>query len=311
MNKLEIFYWLLFSFAVLAFVLVYISYRKSYDIIRPPKRRVPVTVHPEQFHLAYETINFTASDGIELNGWFIPAEGGETDKTIIFCHGWGTNKGEILKDTHFLSEQGFNLFYFDFRASGDSKGDISSVGYLEIRDLDGAVKFLRNFKQKESECLSLYGCSMGGSVAVYGARHYPEIKCLLSESTFLSYKNVVKNWSWNRLKVPYFPMVMMTLYFVRRKLKVDSDLYSPLYNITDVKLPCLFINGDNDDLVPVEDAKKLFELCPSKEKDFWLIKGSSHAKCAEVAGQVFIEKVSEFFRKYAVAGTASREPAAK
>lgn len=294
MSKMEIIYWFLFSFIILSFVMTYISYRKSFDIIKPEKRMAPVLITPEQFYLIYEKIFFKSTDGVELSGWFVPAGGGETNKTMIVCHGWGSNKGEILKDTWFLAENGFNLFYFDFRMSGESKGKMASLGYLETRDLEGAIRFLKTVKTEESSQLYLYGCSMGASVVVYAARHYKDIKAIILESPFLSYKSVIKNWSWGRLKVPYFPMVMMTLYFVRFKLKIDPELYSPVSNISDVSTPTLIISGDNDDLVSVEQVKRLFELCSSKEKYLWIVKGSSHAKCPEVGGKVFIEKVMEF-----------------
>jgi len=294
---MELIYWLIFSFGFLSFVLIYLSYKKSFDIIRPIRRNA-VSTTPENFYLPYEKVFFPASDGVELSGWFIPSTDEGSDRTIIFCHGWGTNKGEVFNDTHFLAEKGFNLFYFDFRSSGESKGDMASVGYLEVRDLDGAIKFLKEVKFQESRNLSLYGCSMGGSVAIYAAAHLPEIKCLITESAFFSYKNVIKHWSWGRLRVPYFPLVMMTLYFVKMKLKVDAELYSPSYNVMKLDLPVLFINGDNDDIVPIGEAQKLFDYCSSKDKDLWIVKGSSHAKCPEVAGNVFVQKVTEFYQKY-------------
>ena len=49
---------------------------------------------PEQFGLRYEKIAFTTPDGIELKGWFIPSPG-DDKRTLIMCHGWGDNKGEL------------------------------------------------------------------------------------------------------------------------------------------------------------------------------------------------------------------------
>jgi hypothetical protein len=227
----------------------------------------------------------------------MPAAGGETEKTIILCHGWGLNRGDLLRDTHFLAEKGFNLFYFDFRASGESKGVLSSVGYLETRDFDAAYTFLKTHRPMASEQTGVLGTSMGGSVAVYAAAKYPEIKCLLAENTFLSYNGVVANWSWLRMKVPYWPILAMTLFFVRMKLGVDPEPYSPAHNIGRVKLPALFINGDHDDLVPLSDAEKLYGLCPSEKKRMWVIAGASHGKCAEVGGVIYKEKVSSFFEE--------------
>lgn len=294
MNKAEIINWFLFALALFSALLVYLSYSKSSEIIQPA-RKAGLAHTPDQYKLAHEVVEFSTADGVRLKGWFVPAPGGESGRTIIFCHGWGSNRGEALRDTWFLSEQGFNLFYFDFRASGESKGTVASVGYLETRDFDAAYEFLKNNRPHAAEAVGVFGTSMGGSVAVYAAAKYPEISCLLSENTFLSYERVVANWSWRRLKTPYFPLVAMTLFFVRRKLKNDPEPYSPLYNAPRVKCPAMFINGDHDDLVPLADAERLFGLCGSVSKQMWVIAGASHAKCAEVGGEVYRSKLAAFF----------------
>lgn len=295
MNLVEIFNWSLFSAFILAGAAVIIAYFKSYSIIQPARRRTPVTQHPDQYKLAHETIDFSTADGLTLKGWFIPAAGGETDKTIILCHGWGVNRGDLLRDTHFLAEKGFNLFYFDFRASGESGGTISSVGYLETRDFDAAYDFLKTHRPHAMERAAVFGTSMGGSVAIFAAAKHPELKCLLAENTFLSYRRVIANWSWLRTKVPYYPLVPLTLAFVKMKLGADPEPFSPAHNIGKVKAPVMFINGDNDDLVPLQDAEALYGACKAEKKQIWIITGASHGKCAEVGGEVYKNKVAQFF----------------
>lgn len=296
MTLSELLIWTSLCAILLLILVVYIAYKKRDSVLRPPNRRSPINITPENFNLAYETVFFDSSDGIELSGWFIPCASKESDKTIILCHGWASNKGELLKDTYFLAEKEFNLFYFDFRGCGESKdAGISSVGYLETRDLEGAIKFLKEVKPLESASISLYGCSMGGSVAIYLAAHDTQIKSLIAESTFFSFDSVIRNWSWKRLHVPYFPMVKLVLFFIKRKLNVDSNLYSPAMNVSKLKCPVLFINGDNDDLVSLKEASKLLEMCQSKDKDLWIVKGASHAKCPETAGAVYREKVCNFY----------------
>ncbi|HCC46631.1 MAG TPA: hypothetical protein DEQ38_00700 [Elusimicrobia bacterium] len=297
MSKLELLNWFLFAIGLMAAAVVYLAYAKSSEILQPLRKGV-LAHTPDQYKLAHEAVEFATADGVRLKGWFIPAAGGESGRSIIFCHGWGSNRGEMLRDTWFLAEQGFNLLYFDFRASGESKGSVSSVGYLESRDFDAAYEFLKNNRPHAAEAVGVFGTSMGGSVAIFAAAKYPELACLLAENTFLSYNNVVANWSWRRLKTPYFPLVWLTLFFVRRKLKADPEPYSPLYNAGKVTVPSMFINGDNDDLVPVPDADRLYGLCGAEKKQMWMIAGASHAKCAEVGGEVYRTKVSAFFGEF-------------
>lgn len=296
MTPIETINWLLLAVLALAALAVAFSYLKSYDITRPLMRRTPVAYIPDQYALAHEVIDFATADGLQLKGWFIPAAGGETGKTLILCHGWGSNRGELMRDTHFLAAHGFNLFYFDFRGAGESGGGaVSSVGYLETRDFDAAYEFLRNNRPHACERVGLFGTSMGGSVAVFAAAKYPEIKCLLVENTFLSYRRVISNFGWLRMKLPYWPLVPLTLFFVRMRLGADPEPFSPVHNIAGVTIPALFINGDYDDLVPLADAKKLYSLCRSARKDLWELTGATHGKCADVGGEVYKDRVSKFF----------------
>jgi uncharacterized protein len=293
MTTAEIMNWLVFAFLAVGALAVYLSYRKTFDIVAPA-RKPGVAYCPDQYGLAYETVDFNTADGVRLRGWFIPAAG-ESGRTIIFCHGWGSNRGEMLRDTRFLAGLGYNLFYFDFRASGESKGTVSSVGYLEARDFDAAYGFLKAQRPMQAERVAVFGTSMGGAVAMYAAAKYPEIACLLSENTFFSYRRVIANWAWRRLRTPYFPLVALTLFFVRRRLKADPEPYSPRYSAGKVRAAAMFINGDADDLVPLDEAEALYALCASGNKRMWVVAGASHAKCAEVGGEVYRGKVISFF----------------
>ena len=99
------------------------------------------------------------------------------------------------------------------------------------------------------------------------------------------------------MKVPYWPILPMTLFFVRMKLGVDPEPYSPAHNINRVTAPVLIINGDQDDLVPLSDAEKLYALCPSVKKRMWVVSCASHGKCAEVGGEIYKNQVSSFFEE--------------
>jgi pimeloyl-ACP methyl ester carboxylesterase len=192
---------------------------------------------------------------------------------------------------------GFNLFCFDFRCCGESKGEVSSVGYLETLDFRAAMEFLKTYKPSESKRVGIYSISMGASVAIYCAKHYDEIKCILAEAVFDSYEKVVARWAWVRMKVPYFPCVPLTLFFVRLKLKTDPEKFSPLYHIGKVSpKPIFFIHASLDNLVLAESAEKLFEKA-SNPKSRWLVVGASHGKCAEVGGHQYKKRVSDFFIK--------------
>ena len=134
-------YWV--AFALLIFAAMAAAAWWGSGVILHPPAMSPMWIFPEQFGLRYEKVSFKTEDGLRLRGWFLPSPTGDK-RTLIMCHGWGDNKGELLKQTFFLNETGgFNLLYFDFRSHGESEGEITTVGGLETMDFDAAAAWLR------------------------------------------------------------------------------------------------------------------------------------------------------------------------
>ena len=124
--------------ALLALCTVWFCMRCAKNVLHPVSKRKPLSAWPDQMGIPYENVCFKTEDKVQLRGWFIPSET-YSNKTIILMHGWGMNRSDIFKNTYFLHDLGFNLFYFDFRALGESGGKTSSIGYLELKDAAAAV----------------------------------------------------------------------------------------------------------------------------------------------------------------------------
>ena len=295
MTSMQIFYMVIAAVIVSAVFLLRFIYKKSFMLQTPVMPKPPLPCQPDDYYLPYENVLFTAADGVVLKGWFIPSTNEDSSETVIICHGRGSNKGQLLQKTHFLAEK-YNLFYFDFRACGESKGNMSTIGYMETRDFDAAYTFLKTNKEGYADRVAVMGCSVGGSVAIYGAVKYPEICGIITESTFLSLRSVVENWC--RSKMPLFTVfVPLTLSFYRRRLKTDPELFSPLFNAPRLKCPVLFIHGDNDRLIPETDRKELVNICGSSYKEEFIVSGATHTKCAETGGVMYRERISAFLEK--------------
>lgn len=286
-------------FSVLAFLILItllIAYKQSDRILFRQAKNSPLAFFPSQFKLPFEDVSFKNKSGIELKGWFIPAAV-KSDKTIMFLHGWGLNKGDILANTFFLREKGFNLFYFDFRSSGASEQGPSSIGYFETEDAQSALDYLQNAYPEQTKHIGLYGLSMGAAVAVYTAAHNKQIECLLIEACYYSYEKVVARWARLHKHVPYFPLVALILFFVRKRLGVNPEDYCPKNNIRKIApRPILIITGKLDNLAPRHDARALF-LEARHSKQLWLVPEATHTDCSQTAGPFYQERLAEFFTK--------------
>ena len=186
---------------------VYWVYKQSAQILNPAYKKHPLAVFPDQFKVQFENINFTTADKIKIKGWFIPREG--SGKTIFLMHGWKQNRGDIFKNTIFLRDWGFNLVYFDFRATGESAGNVSTVGYMETKDIEAAVEYIKATRPAACGSIGFYGISMGAAAAIYYAAKNKDIKCVVSEAAYFSYNRVVARWAWLNKRLPYFPVVPM------------------------------------------------------------------------------------------------------
>lgn len=256
---------------------------------------VPLKVRPERFGLAYEAVEFRTGDGLTLKGWFVPSR--DSGRTILVCHGWGSNKGEVLEQTHRLSRD-FNLLYFDFRRCGESEGDILSVGHLELRDFEAAVDFLKEKKPAAAGSLGLFGLSMGAMVGLVGLTRRAGFKAAVVESPFSSHNQAVARYARVKRGIPYYPLLPLAFYWIRRRLGTDPEQSSPERALPLVEgTPILGIFGEKDPLVTPGEGRRLFDRIAGP-KELWVVPGAGHGECAPTAGPAYEAKLGDFFRRH-------------
>lgn len=290
--------WAILAVAALAAGLIGLCYWGAGVILYPPEK-TPLSVFPEQFGMRYEKVNFRTRDGLTLRGWFAPSPSGQK-QTLLMCHGWGDNKGHLLERTYFLNTKaGYNLLYFDHRSHGESDGTITTIGYLELIDCEGAISFLREKHPESLDHLGVFGLSMGGAVGIMTMAQHPEIKAAVIESSFTDYRKVVQQWAWNNMRIPYFPLVLVTLFFLRLRVgKPEVDSYSPIKFIPRIAPRPIFLIGGGDDLLMPEAEVRALHEAAGQTKQLWIIPGAAHAQCFKVAGMEYEERVIGFYRKH-------------
>lgn len=283
---------MIYFILALAFAVVLVSYAAAAVALNGGKH-IPMTVKPESLGLPYEAVEFRSADAVLLKGWLIPAAS-ESRRTIVFCHGWGANKGEVLKNTHFLRDAGFNLFYFDFRCCGESSGEMLSVGALEARDLDAAIGFLR--RTRPSDRLAVYGISMGSMVAFAGLARHPQLEAAVVECPFSSHNAALTRYAWAKFYLSYYPFMPLVFFFVKRRLGFDpEEITSPERMIGRIgKVPVLAVCGEADPIAVPEFGRRLMESLP-RRGECWVVPGAGHARCAEAAGPAYQEKLRAFY----------------
>jgi fermentation-respiration switch protein FrsA (DUF1100 family) len=187
----------------------------------------------------FEDVYFRANDGVELNGWFFPAatNSARSSLAVLLCHGNGGNISHRLEMTQALLTRGVNVFLFDYRGYGRSKGHPSEEG--TYRDGEAAYRWLeqRGFAGKN---ILLYGESLGGGVAAELASRF-DIGGLILQSTFTCIADIGADL------FPWLP--------VRWLAHIKYDTLSKLPRI---KAPVLVMHSRADSLIRFQHGQKNF-----------------------------------------------------
>ncbi|MDD5066875.1 MAG: alpha/beta hydrolase [bacterium] len=264
------------------------------DFILFPRRDY-LNVTPAQYGLAFEKIKFTTSDGLRINGFFIPAE--KASGTIIVLHGQEDNKSEYLGVAAMFHRHHYNTLLFDFRAHGWTKG-YCTLGALEVRDLDSAIDYLFTRPEIDKQKIGVIGFSMGAATAIAGTAKNSLIKAVAADSSFRCLKYIVPRYARIFYHIP-FPFLMVPgIWMAELRADFRADEADALRYIDQISpRPVFLIGGEKDIRVPPENQELLFRKA-GEPKQKWIVPGAGHVDAFESRPAEYEKKVAAFFDRY-------------
>lgn len=223
---------------------------------------------PVDLELAYEDVTFASEDGTALHGWLIQATEQPAKGTIVHLHGNAHNISAFLPLVHWLPREGYNLFTFDYRGYGQSAGEAERDGIQA--DAEAALRHIANRDDIDTSRLVLLGQSLGGAKGIVAAArvHPPGLRAVIVDSTFYSYRSIVRD------KLGLLPVVK----YVKWPLSylVILDRHSPHKSVGELApVPLLILHGTRDEVIPVRHAERLYEAA-SEPKTYWKLEGGRH-----------------------------------
>jgi pimeloyl-ACP methyl ester carboxylesterase len=247
---------------------------------------------PTSYNLPFQWIGFPSLDGIPLKGWFIPAEG-TARGTIIYVHGLNRTRVEMLPDAVFAHGLGYNGVLFDLRHQGMSGGAITTLGYQERLDVEGAVRYV--VAQHAARPVIVWGVSMGAAAALLAAADSPDISAVISDSSFDSMLATMRHHLKLFLHLPGFPIADEVAYWTawRGHFRVaDFDLVKAVERIGG--RPILFVAVAGDRRMPPSIAQELYAHCQSPQKKILILPGHRHGEGFNLAREPYEKAVTDF-----------------
>lgn len=238
--------------AVLAYIvivsIIYIFQRSLYYF---PTRDMEL---PQNYGLQMEALTLTASDNIKISAWHgKPKEG---MPVVLFFHGNGGHLGyRSTKFQDFMNE-GFGVLAISYRGYGTSDGSPTEKGLYE--DAKAGLKYLHDIGVKNSEII-LFGESLGSGVAIELASIYYDIGALVLEAPFTSAVDRGAEIYW------WVPVRLLM-----------KDRYESLRKIKSLNIPLLVFYSEEDEVIPSNHSKLLFEASPSAYKKLVRFENTGH-----------------------------------
>lgn len=206
---------------------------------------------PDALGVEYEDIALRSADGTRLHGWWLHAQDAPRGR-VIFFHGNGQNISTHILHVYWLTDHGYDVIAVDYRGYGASEGKPGIEGSMQ--DIRATLRYVNTAVQDDGLPLFVIGQSIGGSLAIT-ALAQSDLKDTLAEvvliGSFSDYHEITRHalsgfWLTWPLQWPL-------------SFTVDNR-YSPKKYIGQLApLPVTIMHGEQDNVVPVEHARVLFE----------------------------------------------------
>ena len=248
---------------------------QGYMVYAPDR---PLSRTPESIGLAFEDIEFSAADGTDLHGWWVPHE--NPAGTVLFCHGNAGNVSNLIDRIESFNRLGLNVFVFDYRGFGRSGGSPSEAG--TYMDAEAAWHHLIAKADVPADRILVCGLSLGGPMAAHIASKF-DPGGLILEATFTSIPD---------LAADLYPM------FPARKLA--RFRYSTIESLQGTQCPLLVVHGPRDDLIPFAHGRRLFDT--AKGTRFFLEVSGGHGDWFDHSQAPYEKELKSFLITTGLAG---------
>ena len=266
----------LLTAVAVAYLLLLLVLRLSESrlVYAPGDRRL----EPPPPWLPADRVEIPSSGGVTLVAWRIPAaEPAPGARWLLICHGNAGNLSNAGRPAHYagLRALGLNLLAFDYRGYGESGGAPTEQGLYD--DAHAAYRYLRDIEGVPPDRIVLFGHSLGSAVAVELAGREPAAGLVLDGALASVVGRAQEVY-------PYVPVR-----FIAR------SRFASIERIGRVTMPKLFLHARDDEVIPFDHGRRLFEAA-SEPKTFVELQGG-HGDAFDIDSAVYFGAIGEFLKQ--------------
>jgi len=230
---------------VLAIFIIILGFAEVNNALHPP-RIIPPGNTLRENKIDFQQLDLITEDGIRLSAWYTPPRKGAV---ILLAHGYGDNRPEWVHAL--LAKKGYGVLSWDARAHGESEGEISTIGYLEVLDVKAALDHVQI--QPDVNHIGAWGGSMGAATLIRATAQFPQIEALFVDSSFASLNDEFD------FLVPYPVINPLAKFIAELQTGIPLGEIDPLSDIAQISpRPVYIVHSLGDTVAPPDAGEKLF-----------------------------------------------------
>ncbi len=221
----------------------------------------------------FQAVWIPTVDDKHIYAWFLPHP--QANQTIVVVHGWGANMEMMLPFAQVFHQAGLNVLLFDARNHGQSELDGHSSMPKFAQDTQSALDWLYQHHPHSAERVGLLGHSVGASAAILTASRRHDMDALISISAFAH-----PEWLMTRFlqsKYISLPLVRLINRYIEWVIAHRFSDIASIYALSKVRCPTLLIHGGQDEVVPISDARVMYQRNAASHIQLWEIEQVGHA----------------------------------
>jgi dipeptidyl aminopeptidase/acylaminoacyl peptidase len=249
-------------------------------------------------------VEFKNSRGDKLSGIVRYSEPIEPVKypVMIILHGFAEDKHHDLAAdlANNLVHYGFLTLRFDFHGHGDSEGEFEEhTIQQQVDDVFAALDFVSTLPYADKDRISVFGTDIGGNIALLAAAKDARIRCVIAQGARSHFEHHLRSWFQ-----PHEFSELMTKgvhdhveFKIRKEYVRSTRMQDIIEELKKVYVPVLFVHGNADFRVPIEETRQLF-LAANQPKAMEEVPDADHWFRGETARTQLMELAAEWARKW-------------
>ncbi len=228
---------------------------------------------------------------VRLKGWLIEVD--SSKGVVVLFHGYSGSKSGLVAYAEEFNKMDFSTLLIDFRGSGGSEGDQTTIGFKEAKDVKATFDFIKNkFPNQE---IILFGTSMGAvSIMKAVADLGVQPNKIILECPFGTMRQTVKK-RFEAMNLPSFPLADLLMFYGGIQTGFNPYKHKPMEYAKDVKISTLLLYGKHDARVTLEETEGIYENL-SGQKELVILENSGHENYLNNDKKDWLSSIKKFIK---------------